>query len=164
MSSTINLNQTGFIKNRFIGENICFVLESISYYKKLWSTCLSSPGGLREGLWSSWMGTYTQLSNFFFNFNDSFIRWVTILYSNASACVCNNGFSSAFFRYLKGLSRVVLFSPYSFIICAEILAIRITNSSIIRGSVFWTQQLKFYNMQMTPLSCRWYFSKPKWNF
>ena len=29
-----------------------------------------------------------------FNFGESFIKWVTVLYSNISSCVLNNGFST----------------------------------------------------------------------
>ena len=78
-----------------------------------------------------WSGTLKCLS--FFRFNTSFINWVRTLYSNSTACVCNNGYSSPYFNITRGVRQGCPLSPYIFIICSEILTIKINNSLDVRG-------------------------------
>lgn len=87
------------------------------------------------------MEIFIQLSEFF-NFNESFLRWVVTLYSNASTCFCNNEFSLAFFQISRGVRQGCPLDPYIFIICAESLAILINNSSIIRGITILDREIK----------------------
>lgn len=132
ISFIINDNQTGFIKNRFIGENVRYILDSIDYCKDN-----NVPGFLLlvdfEKAFDrlEWGFIYRCLH--FFNFNRSFIQWISTLYSNATSCVCNNGFSSTFFKVSRGVRQGCPISPYLFILCAEVLALRINLSPDIKG-------------------------------
>ena len=130
--SIINPNQTGFIKGRFIGENIRFILDLIDY-------CDTNdiPGFLMlldfEKAFDrlEWDFIYKCLS--FFKFNSGFISWIRTFYSNSSACVINNGFSSQSFAISRGVRQGCPLSPYIFTICAEVLSILINHSQLIKG-------------------------------
>ena len=54
----------------------------------------------------------------FFNFGDSFIKWIKLFYTKCQSCVIMNGHLSDWF-YLQRCCRQ---GDHVFIICAEILA------------------------------------------
>ena len=68
-----------------------------------------------------------------FNFGDSFISWVEILYNGIESCVINNGKASNFFKLERGVRQGCCLSALLFIIVAEILAISIRGDSSIKG-------------------------------
>ena len=68
-----------------------------------------------------------------FNFGNSFIRWVEVLYSDISSCVMNNGFASEIFQIKRGVWQGDLLSPHLFIIALEIVNIAIRDNKEIEG-------------------------------
>ena len=38
-----------------------------------------------------------------FNFGDSFLKWISILYNKAESCVINNGVSTGYFDVKRGV-------------------------------------------------------------
>ena len=66
-----------------------------------------------------------------FNFGDSFMSWVEILYNGVESCVINNG--NNFFKPERGVRRGCGLSALLFIIVGEILAISIRGDSSIKG-------------------------------
>ena len=72
-----------------------------------------------------------------FNFGDSFIQWVKVLYLDISSCVTINGFASDIFEIKRGVHQGDPLSSYLFIIALEVLniiAIR-ENKEIVRIKV-----------------------------
>ena len=132
LNDIIHTNQTGFLANRYIGENIVKALNIIEYaeeenipallmfidYEKAFDTV-------------EWEFVIECLT--FFNFGNTIINWVKILYMDIKSCVINNGWFSDFFNPSRGVRQGCPLSPYLFIIVAEIFAISIRKNDKIKG-------------------------------
>lgn len=77
-----------------------------------------------------------------FKFSDDFCPWVGTLYPGSSATVCNNGFASQSFDITRGVRQGCPSSPYIFILCVELLAMKVNANANIRGISVLNQELK----------------------
>ena len=96
LPSVINPDQVAYLKKRFIGQNICTILDMLGY------TRLMNKNGIIAFLdfekafdTIHWNVIYDALK--LFNIGPVFIKWVKTIYNKSEACVTNNGFSSPFF-------------------------------------------------------------------
>ena len=89
----IHHNQSGFVKNRFIGETARSILDIMQY-----TDTQKMPGLLLfidfEKAFDSVDWDYLTTSLKAFNFGPEFIKWVKTFYKNVSSCILNNGFFS----------------------------------------------------------------------
>ena len=69
----------------------------------------------------------------YFNFGEGIIKWVTTFYKNAKLAVNQGGNLSSFFTIGRGCRQGDSLSPYIFILCAEILSIKIRQNKKIKG-------------------------------
>jgi hypothetical protein len=69
----------------------------------------------------------------FFNFDQSIIHWVKVFYNNIKSAIIQGGNLSTFSTIQRGCRQDNLLSPYIFILCAEILAIKIRGNKNISG-------------------------------
>ncbi|MES9884827.1 MAG: reverse transcriptase domain-containing protein, partial [Sedimenticola sp.] len=132
VQTLIDGSQTGFIKGRYIGENIRLLFESIEFLNET-----DSPGLLFfadfEKAFDSVDHNYMLNTLKYFNLGDDFIKWVNLFYSDARSCVSNNGHLSDFFTIGRGVRQGCPLSPYLFIIAIEILSKAIQNDNDIQG-------------------------------
>jgi hypothetical protein len=86
----VNNDQTGYIKNRFIGFNHRQIQEIIDFAESYNVEGAIVFVDLKKAFDSlEWTFISTTLKHF--GFNESFIIWVKTLYSNIQTCVMNNG-------------------------------------------------------------------------
>ena len=132
ISSLISRDQSGYIKGRFIGENIRNIYDIIDF------TALNNIEGMIVAIdfekafdSISWEFLFETLKCF--NFGDNFIKWVKILYSSPECCVINNGYYSEFFQITRGIRQGCPISALLFILVVEIMAIHIRQNPNIHG-------------------------------
>ena len=132
LPNIINNDQTGFLKGRFIGENV-HLRDSVIRY----SAEKNIPGLLLfidfEKAFDSLERPFILDSLRYFGFGPSLINWVKVLYCKSESCVLNNGWSSVFFDVQRGVRQGCPLSPYLFILSAEILAKAVMKNPNIRG-------------------------------
>ena len=132
LSSIINEDQTGFIKNRFLGNNIRLIYDVISHLDTN-----NIPGMLLcldfEKAFDSldWGFLHKVLSAF--GFKNDICMWVKSFYNNIRSTVSINGMISDWFEVTRGCRQGDPISPYLFILCAEIMGCMIRENENIKG-------------------------------
>jgi len=141
LPNIIHHNQTGFIKDRYIGETVRSIFDIMDLTAKL-----DIPGFL---IFIDFRKAFDSLElNFLqkclqsFNFGPNFIRWVMTFYKNIQSCVINNGITSNYFTIKRGVRQGDPLSPYLFVVAVEILATAIRQNSTIKGITIGKKETK----------------------
>ena len=74
---------------------------------------------------------------------EDFIQWIRTLLCIASSCVMNNGFSTGYFNLNRGTRQGDPLFAYLFILCLEVLLVRIRNDASVHGFKFDKIEIKF---------------------
>ena len=140
LPNIINEDQTGFIKERTIGENIKSIDNIIQYTDK---NKMSGPLLFVdfEKAFDTLEWSFIEKSLHFHGFGPSLVAWFRV-YSNTESCVINNGWCSNFFKLERGVRQGCPLSPYLFLLCAEILAISVRKNTEIKGITVKETELK----------------------
>ena len=136
----IGNTQKGFLKDRYIGENVGLVYDIMSTLK------ISGSKGLLllldfEKAFDSLEWSYIKNILQAYNVWKDFIPWFNLLYSGAISCAINNGHFTEFFKLERGCRQGDL-SPYIFILAFEPLARMIALDSEIKGITLKGREFK----------------------
>ena len=137
----VHPDQTGFIKGRYIGENIRLISDilDITLKQKLPGILISLD--FRKAFDTlEWPFMYHVLECF--NFGESVKRWIKLFYTDIETAVMNNGFSTKWFKPSRGVRQGCPLSPYLFILAAEMLSNKIRQSPDVRGICIFGQEIK----------------------
>ena len=137
----VSEDQVGYIKGRQLGEHCRKILDIFEY-----SEIIDDPG---IALFLDFEKAFDTVSREFlyvvlkkFNFGPSFIKWITILYTQSLCIVTNNGHASEAFVTNRGIRQGCPISSLLFVLVAEVVSIFIRSDNNIRG-------LNFNNVTMT---------------
>ena len=128
----INEDQTGYVKERFIGCNIRLI-EDIIYY----TNRNNIPGILLsidfEKAFDSIKWSFIDKTLELFNFGIRYRSYIKTLYNDISSCIINNGNISQWFYPERGVRQGCPISAYLFILSVEVLASSIRENKNIKG-------------------------------
>ena len=132
LPNIIHPSQTGFLKDRYIGSNIRLLLDIIDHLEEE-----NEPGIIFsidfEEAFDTVNWKFLNKCLDFFNFGNSFKKWIKLLQTDISSCIMNHGWSSGFFKLGRGVRQGCPISPYLYLICSEILGIGTRNSNNVTG-------------------------------
>ena len=141
LPNIIGNDQKGFLKNRYIGENIRTVYDTLSYTKNK-NICGMLLMVDFEKAFDSLEWDYLRYILEATNFGADFLQWFTVLYSNCNSCVINNVFFHLFFKIGRSCRQGDPLSPSLFILAVEPLANKIRESESIKGITIGTNTIK----------------------
>ena len=111
ITKIISKDQTGYLKLRSASENLRLVEDIIDFCLHL-----NLPGIL---IFIDFKKAFDNVAHNFlfkllkkFQFTNSFIRWIKVLYNNASGKVISNGWVSQSFKIEQGVDKAALFQRY----------------------------------------------------
>ena len=128
----IDHDQTGFMKSRRIAVNIRKSIDVIEFTKK---------EGIPSMIMSIDMKKCFDLIDYsavfgaleYFNFGESFIRWVKLFFTKFSVCNQNFGIFSEYFTKERSVNQGCTISPAIFLLTGEIMANKLRNNPAIKG-------------------------------
>ncbi len=140
-SSIISEDQSGYLKGRYIGQNIR-LLQDISFFTKLKQLpCMLFTIDFENAFdslnWNLLLKTLKHV-----NFDPNFISYVKLMYNNMESAVVNNGFTGNYFKLERGVRQVCPLSAYLFILAIEVLANKSRNDHDIKGIKIDNKEIK----------------------
>lgn len=141
LANLINEDQTGFIKGRYIGENVRILYDIIEQINKDNEKGIIFFSDFHKAF-DSVNHDYMFECLKYFNFGETLINWVKLFYNDAQSCINVNGHLSNFFKIDKGVRQGCPLSPYLFLICIEILSLNINNNNNIKGINIFNNEIK----------------------
>ena len=141
LNKLVNNDQTGFIKGSYMGDNTRLLYDIMSY-----TDCNQIPGLLMlidfEKAFDTLSFSFIKQVFDFFNFGPMFKNWIALFFNNMENAVQLNGFLSDFFIIGRGCRQGDPISAYIFILCAEILAIKIRKCKQMKGITIDNEEYK----------------------
>ena len=132
IKNIINEDQVGFIKGRKSSTIIRLIDDTIDYMNNT-----NQPGII---LALDYSRAFDSISKDFivwsfkkFGFGENFVKWVKVINSNTESCINYCGWLSEGFTVETGIRQGCPFSPMTFILALEILALKIRNNDEILG-------------------------------
>ena len=132
LDSLINPDQTGFISNRFLGENTRLLLDTMTYCEQ------NDMGGLLVVVdyakaFDTIEWPFVEFCLQLFNYGEFIMKSVKMLQKNSFSKIEQNGHFSENIPLSRGCRQGDPISPYLFVICAEVLSHVIRENRDIKG-------------------------------
>ena len=132
MPTLVHPNQVAYVKDRFIGEGLRIIDESMVYTKKKAIEAYAIAVDFEKAFDSiDWTYLWKALESY--NIPMSFIEMIKLLYNDIESCVTNNGTSTPYFKLTRGVRQGDPIAAYLFTLAIELLAINIRNNENITG-------------------------------
>ena len=132
----INPEQVGFMKNRSIFNNLRTMMEVVSYLNKK-----NLPGVIAIVDFSKCFDRieYEAIKGAFkfFEFPESFIKWLFLLFNQFSFCTQNNGFTSEYISKGRGVNQGCPASPGAYTVTSAVMAYMIKTNRNIKGILMY---------------------------
>ncbi len=141
LSSIISEDQSGYLKGRYIGQNIR-LLQDISFFTELKQLpCTLLAIDFKKAFDSlNWNFLLKTLKHV--NFGPNIISYVKLMYNNIESAVLNNGSTGNYFKLERGMRQGCPLSAYLFILAIEVLANKIRNDPDIKGIKIDNKEIK----------------------
>ena len=141
LPNLIHPDQTGFVKGRYIGENIRLMSDVLDFTKEQKIPGILVALDFRKAFDSlEWPFIMRILDAF--NFGSSIKRWISTFYTNVESAVLNNGYTTNWFKPSKGVRQGCPLSPYLFILSAELMSIKLRYDPGVKGINLFGNKLK----------------------
>ncbi|KAL9964737.1 hypothetical protein ACROYT_G028417 [Oculina patagonica] len=138
----IHPDQTGFMKGRYISENLRLISDVMEYTKMEELTGILVSVDFKKAFDTLEWSFIRSVLNLF-NFGKKNVkRWTSVFYTNVENAVLNNGFATNWFKPTRGVRQVCLLSPYLFILSAEILSSKIRQNKLVKGINIYGNEVK----------------------
>ncbi len=132
INSIVNQDQTAYIKNRYMGNNIRLIEDIIEHYDKVQAEGLLLTIDFQKAFDSlQWNFMFKTLD--FFNFGPSFKQWIKTLYTLPVGKIKNNGYLSDEFSISRGIRQGCPVSALLFILSIEVLGLQVRQDKDIKG-------------------------------
>ncbi len=127
-----NSDQTGYLKTRYIGENIRLLQEVTFFSEQTRNNIILLSIDFEKAFDSlNWNFLFAALKHV--NFGDKIIQYIKMLYKNIESTVINNGNTGDYFRLERGVRQGCSLSAYLSILAIEVLANKIRFEKDIKG-------------------------------
>ena len=140
LPNIIHPDQCGFVKDRYIGECIRTTIDVMEKAKQKKITGLLLLIDFRKAF-DSISFSFIRKTLLFFEFGQNMINWLETLLHNFKGCINHAGNLSDYFKFERGCKQGDPCSSLIFILCIEILCIKMRNCNNIEG--FTIENLTF---------------------
>ena len=141
----IDESQFGYVKDRYIGENIRCLIDLNTLCRKDDTEAYAIQIDFEKAFDSvNW--DFMLLSLEKMNFDPDYVNWVKILYKNTSSSVLNNGHKTDVFDLRRGVHQGCPLSALLFIILVQVLQQMLKNANDISGIKVGGKELKILQM------------------
>ena len=141
LPNIISHEQSGFIKGRYIGENVRVIFDIIEHLEET-----NEPGLL---FFADFAKAFDSLSHRYIvdcitslNFGPNMVNWIKLFYNDIQSVIINNGHMSQSFRLQKGVRQGCPLSATLIIICLQSLSNHITLNEEIKGIKINNKEIK----------------------
>ena len=131
LGSIIHKDQSGFLKGRYIGENLMELLSMIEYCNKEEIDAIIISFDFEKAFDRVEWRILDQVLKFF-NFGENFWDWVKLTHSGMHSAILNYGYTSEWFDLTRSLRQGNPSSPYEFLLVIKILALKLLKNDKIK--------------------------------